>query len=391
MAAAGGIPGPKVFITYRREETGPHAGRLYDAMVARFGEGNVFMDVDMAPGVDFIERITEAVAACHVLIVVMGPRWATVEDERGRARLADPEDFVRLEVETALRRPEVTPIPVLVAGAQMPNREDLPEEVRAITRRNALELSDVRWRQDVGRLIGTLDELLAEMTGVHPVAAASDRPPPSAGGRWRRPLLAGLIGLVILGLGAFALISGTGGDGSNEAGSGGSPTSAGQSNPEPGGIQFESFDQAQAFTVEVPVGWTPTGEIEERYPATDQTKTTLLSPKVDGLVEIVQEPDTPAKERLDEARAERAAKEPETYEFIEESPHTFGARETLLFGYRHDETELGTGQATVYSYFFNDGGSGWRTRAVGDDTMKPERVLQIATRMAETLEPSSAG
>ena len=99
----GQVQGAKVFITYRREETAGHAGRLYDAMVARFGEDNVFMDVDMAPGVDFVERITEAVAACHVLIVVMGPRWATVEDEQGRARLADPEDFVRLEVETALQ------------------------------------------------------------------------------------------------------------------------------------------------------------------------------------------------------------------------------------------------------------------------------------------------
>jgi hypothetical protein len=154
--------GPKVFITYRREETAIHAGRLYDAMAARFGEANVFMDVDMKPGVDFVERITEAVAACQVLIVVMGPRWATVEDEDGRARLADPEDFVRLEVEAALRRADVTPIPVLVAGAKMPNRQDLPEEVRAITRRNALELSDLRWRQDVGRLMGTLDELLVE-------------------------------------------------------------------------------------------------------------------------------------------------------------------------------------------------------------------------------------
>ena len=158
----GSAAAARVFITYRREETAAHAGRLYDAMVARFGEANVFMDVDMAPGVDFVERITEAVAACHVLIVVMGPRWATVEDEQGRARIADPEDFVRLEVETALRRPDVTPIPVLVAGARMPNREDLPPEVRAITRRNALELDDQRWRYDVGRLISTLDELLAE-------------------------------------------------------------------------------------------------------------------------------------------------------------------------------------------------------------------------------------
>jgi hypothetical protein len=157
---------PKVFITYRREETAAYAGRLYDATTARFGEGNVFMDVDMAPGVDFVERITEAVAACQALIVVVGPRWATVEDEHGTPRIANPQDVVRLEVETALRRPDVTLIPVLVSGARMPKGQDLPAEVRAITRRNALELSDQRWRYDVGRLISTLDELLAGIPGV---------------------------------------------------------------------------------------------------------------------------------------------------------------------------------------------------------------------------------
>ena len=89
------VAGPRVFITYRREETGAHAGRLDDALAARFAEDNVFMDVDLAPGVDFVERIGEAVGACDVLIVVMGPDWATVTDESGRARLADPEDFAQ--------------------------------------------------------------------------------------------------------------------------------------------------------------------------------------------------------------------------------------------------------------------------------------------------------
>jgi hypothetical protein len=169
---------PRVFITYRREETAAYAGRLYDAMTSRFGEGNVFMDVDMAPGVDFVERITDAVAASHVVIVVVGPSWATVEDEHGNPRLADPEDFVRLEVETALRRPDVTPIPVLVSGARMPKREELPPPIQAITRRNALELSDQRWGYDIGRLINTLDELLADIERV-PDPASSEHSVPS--------------------------------------------------------------------------------------------------------------------------------------------------------------------------------------------------------------------
>jgi hypothetical protein len=206
----GSVSGPKVFITYRREETGPHAGRLYDAMVARFGEGNVFMDVDMAPGVDFVERITEAVAACQVLIVVMGPSWATVEDEKGGVRIADPEDFVRLEVETALRRPDVTPIPVLVSGARMPKREDLPREVRAISRRNALELSEARWRYDIERLNSTLDELLAETP---PSAAAEPTALPAGGGRRRlRWVLLGAIAIAAI---VVAVVVAVGGGGSS--------------------------------------------------------------------------------------------------------------------------------------------------------------------------------
>jgi TIR domain len=158
-----GADAQKVFICYRREDTAAHAGRLYDAMVARFGESNVFMDVDIAPGVDFVERITQVVSSCLVLIVVMGPRWATMEDEEGRPRLSDPDDFVRLEVATALRRPDVTPIPVLVSGARMPKREALPEPLQPLTRRNALDLSDARWAYDVGRLNSTLDVLLDEV------------------------------------------------------------------------------------------------------------------------------------------------------------------------------------------------------------------------------------
>ncbi len=152
----------KVFISYRRHETPAYAGRLYDTMVARFGEDRVFMDVELAPGVDFEQQITEAISGCVVLLVVMGPNWAVATEEDGRRRIDNPSDFVRLEVETGLGKAEVTPIPVLVSGARMPRREDLPEEIRAIARRNAIELSDGRWSYDVGRLVETLDELLVE-------------------------------------------------------------------------------------------------------------------------------------------------------------------------------------------------------------------------------------
>jgi hypothetical protein len=161
-AASPSATAQKVFISYRRKETAAYAGWLYDRMVARFGENNIFMDVEMAPGIDFADRITEVISGCVVLIVVIGPSWAAVTEEDGSRRLDNPADFVRLEIETGLRRPDVTPIPVLVGGARMPKREDLPPEIRAIARRNAIELSDGRWTYDADRLADALAELLPD-------------------------------------------------------------------------------------------------------------------------------------------------------------------------------------------------------------------------------------
>lgn len=172
-------PGPKLFISYRREESAGHAGRLYDSIAARFGEGNVFVDVDVAPGIDFVARIQEAIGGCRVLLVMMGPRWATLSAGGGSARIADPDDFVRLEVETALERPDVTVIPVLVGGAEMPDPDDLPPGLRPLTRRNALELSDMRWRYDIGRLIAALETILAAATSTHPTVIDAPAAPPA--------------------------------------------------------------------------------------------------------------------------------------------------------------------------------------------------------------------
>jgi hypothetical protein len=188
---------PKIFISYRREETAGHAGRLYDAMVERFGEASIFVDVELAPGIDFVERIREAIGGCRALIVMIGPRWATLTNGGG-PRLGDPDDFVRLEVETALRRPDVTVIPVLVGGAQMPDPQELPEGLRPLTRLNALELSDLRWRYDIGRLHTALDELLAD---------ARPQPGPSSPSAVRLPRTVRLVAEGMLVAGAAALVA----------------------------------------------------------------------------------------------------------------------------------------------------------------------------------------
>jgi len=95
----------KVFINYRREDTRHAAGRLYDRLIQRFGEDQVFMDIDQIdPGEDFVEVINRKVGTCHVAIVAIGPHWLGATDDSGKRRLDDEEDFVRMEIVAALQR-----------------------------------------------------------------------------------------------------------------------------------------------------------------------------------------------------------------------------------------------------------------------------------------------
>jgi len=148
---------PRVFISYRREETAYPASWLFDRLEERFGEDNVFKDVDsIVPGEDFVDRITKAVAACDVLLALIGDDWLTIEDETGGRRLDSPDDFVRVEIEAGLAR-DVRVIPVLVDGAAMPDAAQLPPSLAPLARRQALELSANRFDFDSSRLLAVLD------------------------------------------------------------------------------------------------------------------------------------------------------------------------------------------------------------------------------------------
>ncbi len=158
MTVAGGCG---IFVSYRRQESSHLAGRLYDSLSSRFGEDQVFMDVDtIEPGVDFAEEIFRAVAACQVLLAIIGPVWLTSADEQGHRRLDDPDDIVRLEIKTALAR-GVRVIPILMEGAVMPTRHDLPEALAGLARRNALPIRHNSYRSDTGRLVTAIERVLA--------------------------------------------------------------------------------------------------------------------------------------------------------------------------------------------------------------------------------------
>jgi hypothetical protein len=150
---------PRIFLNYRREDTRGYAGRLYDRLSSRFGEDRIFRDVDaIPPGIDYLEHVDRVVEQCDVMLVLIGDTWSLVKDARGRRRLDDPRDLVRLEIAAALER-NIPVIPVLMQGASMPIEEDLPDQIQSLARRNALEMTDSHWNYDWERLTRALDQL----------------------------------------------------------------------------------------------------------------------------------------------------------------------------------------------------------------------------------------
>jgi hypothetical protein len=153
----------QIFISYRHEESQWSARSLHDRLCRDFDPKQIFMDIDaIALGEDFVEAIETTVAKCDVLIAVIGKNWLTSKDDQGKRRLDNPEDFVRMEIGAALKR-KIRVIPVLVDGALMPRSADLPEDLKPLVRRQALQITGVGFEGDCQRLAATI-RLVLEKT-----------------------------------------------------------------------------------------------------------------------------------------------------------------------------------------------------------------------------------
>ena len=209
-----------IFISYRRDDSAGYAGRLYDRLIPHFGAHRVFMDVEgIELGTDFVAAIEEAVGSCRVLIVIIGDEWLKTTDAAGRRRLEDPHDFIRLETVTALQR-GIRVVPVLVGGAFMPRADELPDDLKPLARRQAIEISHKQWEATTAELIRALEAILAPAGATDPAPRGEalrltpSTPPPAppppdggeagAGGRQqrRRPLTVSAV------LAATALVGG---------------------------------------------------------------------------------------------------------------------------------------------------------------------------------------
>src|SRR5262245_34926717 len=151
---------PKIIISYRRADSGVITGRMRDRLAQHYGEDSVFMDIDNIPfGMDFRKNIAEALAKNDLLLVVIGPEWLGPVPS-GLARIHDPDDPVRIEVETALQR-GIPTIPVLVGGADMPKVDDLPDTLKSLAFHNAAEVDSGRdFHAHMDRLIRSMDAAL---------------------------------------------------------------------------------------------------------------------------------------------------------------------------------------------------------------------------------------
>jgi hypothetical protein len=162
LALGSGMSG--VFISYRREDSSGYAGRLFDILSIHFGKENTYMDLDTIKGGDnFVTVIEDKVGQCDALLAVIGERWLTITGDNGIRRLDMEHDFVRLEIVKALER-GVRVIPVLVGGGRMPHQPDLPEDLRPLALRQAMDLRDAHFHTDADQLMDLLKQTVPSIT-----------------------------------------------------------------------------------------------------------------------------------------------------------------------------------------------------------------------------------
>jgi TolB-like protein/tetratricopeptide (TPR) repeat protein len=159
-----------VLISYRRGDD-PHAvDRLFETLRRALHPYRIFLDVENIPvGTDFEEHLKRQVSSCSVLLAVMGSRWLDIRGDDGERRLDNPRDFVRIEIETALDR-GIPVVPVLLDNTAMPTADQLPGELKALTKRQNWEVTRKSFAADAAGLAQRIIQILAGAAAVQPSA-----------------------------------------------------------------------------------------------------------------------------------------------------------------------------------------------------------------------------
>lgn len=167
----------RIFISYRRDDSGGYAIALYAQLERFFGKGNVFFDVgdSIKPGTDFDQEIKKAVKDSDVLLALIGKNWLSISDSDGRRRVDNPKDYVNIEISTALKN-KVLVIPVLLNETKMPSDTALPDNLKVLSKCQAVEIRHSHFNPDseqlmfnlgVGKVMSKIGETLPEQEGVY--------------------------------------------------------------------------------------------------------------------------------------------------------------------------------------------------------------------------------
>jgi outer membrane murein-binding lipoprotein Lpp len=181
----------KIFINYRREDSTGTAGRLHDRIAQAFGQKNLFVDV---VGVDLKGRLKNQVTACQAFLTVIGPNWLGAKDETTGHRINRRDDFIALEIATALAH-NIPIIPVLVDGACMPTVSELPEALKPLARCQAVEVRRIDFDRDANALVERIRDTLSNKA--------------IGGSKWRVRMLAGAVAvavLILIGTGSYTFV-----------------------------------------------------------------------------------------------------------------------------------------------------------------------------------------
>lgn len=174
----------KIFINYRRDDSASYALNIGQYLERNFGTRNVFIDIDrIAAGENFHSVLEQRLSHCKVMLTVIGPGWLNARSDEGIRRIDDPEDWVRLEIIRALDRGIVV-IPVLVAGATLPRKSDLPDDMRPLIQHQAAVIGTNTFRNDMAGLVRDIRKL-------------------QSGIPWGRVAIAASIVAIVIGIGAY--------------------------------------------------------------------------------------------------------------------------------------------------------------------------------------------
>jgi hypothetical protein len=193
-----------LFISYRRDPDAGMALALHAHLAQAFSETSIFMDVEdgIPPGEDFVQILEQRVRECRVMLVLIGENWLNAQDSAGRRRLDDPDDFVRIEVESGLRLGKLV-IPVLINNADMPTATALPDSLKPLARHQAVWISSKRLRADADGLVQKIRRALdQDQAAAPPVRPLAEKVAPSSKALKMPPPRQ----LALLGVGALLLI-----------------------------------------------------------------------------------------------------------------------------------------------------------------------------------------